>query len=51
MLKKTKKELIQRISELNECIAFINNKQKFYDDVLEGKIQYSSNTNVVTFTR
>lgn len=43
MLKKQKEELMNRISELNECVNFIDNKQQFYDDVLDGKIQYSSN--------
>ena len=28
---------------LNECIDFIDNKQSFYDDVLDGKIKYISN--------
>lgn len=43
MLKKQKEELMHRISELNECVNFIDNKQQFYDDVLDGKIQYISN--------
>lgn len=42
MLDILKYELMHRISELNESVNFIDNKQQFYDDVLEGKIQYSS---------
>ncbi len=43
MLDKQKVDLINRISELNECVDFIDNKQQFYDDVLLGKVKYSSN--------
>lgn len=43
ILDKQKDELMNRISELNECVNFIDNKQQFYDDVLAGKIHYSSN--------
>lgn len=43
MLDKQKVDLINRISELNECVDFIDDKQQFYDDVLLGKVKYSSN--------
>ena len=43
MLDKSKNSLLKQIEELNECINFIDNKQSFYDDVLTGKIEYTSN--------
>ena len=43
MLDKQKADLIIKISELNECVNFIDNKQQFYDDVLEGSVKYNSN--------
>lgn len=43
MLNKQKADLMNRISELNECVDFIDNKQQFYDDVLVGKVKYNSN--------
>ena len=43
MLNKSKDSLVKQIKELNECINFIDNKQSFYDDVLTGKIKYTSN--------
>ena len=43
MLHKLKESLLEKINELNECIDFIDNKQSFYDDVLDGKIKYISN--------
>lgn len=43
MLDKQKNELMHKILELNECVNFIDSKQQFYDDVLVGKIHYSSN--------
>lgn len=43
MLYKSKESLLNRIKELNECIDFIDNKQSFYDDVLTGKTEYTSN--------
>jgi MerR family transcriptional regulator, aldehyde-responsive regulator len=43
MLDKQKVDLMNRIFELNECVDFIDNKQQFYDDVLVGKVKYSSN--------
>ncbi|MDU1077980.1 MAG: MerR family transcriptional regulator [Clostridium sp.] len=43
MLNKLNESLVKRINDLNECIDFIENKQAFYDDVLDGKIKYISN--------
>lgn len=43
MLNKSKESLLKQIEELNECVNFIDNKQSFYDDVLTGKIEYTSN--------
>lgn len=43
MLDKQKAALIIKISELNGCVDFIDNKQQFYDDVLEGRVKYNSN--------
>lgn len=43
MLNKLKESLVKKINDLNECINFIENKQAFYDDVLDGKIRYISN--------
>lgn len=43
MLNKLKESLVKKINDLNECINFIENKQAFYDDVLDGKIKYISN--------
>ena len=43
MLNESKKSLLKKINEINECIDFIDNKQSFYDDVLDGKIKYISN--------
>lgn len=36
-------ELEQRIREIKSCINYIHRKQKFYEDVLSGKREYSSN--------
>lgn len=43
MLNKLNESLVKKINDLNECINFIENKQAFYDDVLDGKIKYISN--------
>lgn len=43
MLNKLNESLVKRINDLNECIDFIEDKQAFYDDVLDGKIKYVSN--------
>lgn len=43
ILKHKKEELLSKLDELNECIKYIDTKQQFYDDVLTGKIEYTSN--------
>ncbi|WP_195266450.1 MerR family transcriptional regulator [Clostridium sp. 1001275B_160808_H3] len=43
ILEKKKKTLLDKLQEINDCIDFINTKQQFYDDVLDGKIKYISN--------
>lgn len=43
MLEETRKGLLDKINEINDCIDFIDDKQGFYDDVLDGKIEYVSN--------
>ena len=43
ILSQTKEHLLKSIAEINECIEYIDNKQRFYDDVLEGKCRYTSN--------
>jgi len=43
MLNKTKENILIRIQELEDSIQFIDNKQKYFDDVLDGKIKYTSN--------
>ena len=43
MLDKLKESLLNKLNEINECVDFIDNKQSFYDDVLDGKIEYTSN--------
>lgn len=43
MLDKSKDSLLKQIEELNKSINFIDNKQSFYDDVLNGKRKYISN--------
>lgn len=43
MLNKSKEVLLNQVKEINECINFIDNKQAFYDGVLKGRIEYTSN--------
>lgn len=43
MLEETKKELLEQAKQIHDSIAFIDNKQKFYEDVEAGKRQYTSN--------
>lgn len=43
MLDGKRVELLQTITELNECVDYIDWKQNFYDEVLSGKIKYYSN--------
>ena len=35
--------LLERMQELQDSIDFIDRKQAFFDDVLDGKIPYTSN--------
>jgi len=42
ILNKQKDNLIERIQELNKCVDYIDEKQQFYDDVLNEKIKYHS---------
>lgn len=43
MLTRKREALLISIAELNDCIAYVDQKQKFYDDVLSGKCVYFSN--------
>ena len=43
MLDQKQKELNQQIAELKVCVAYIDWKQGFYDEVLSGKRPYISN--------
>ena len=38
-----REELLIKMTEVQECIDYIDNKQLFYDDVLAGKVGYHSN--------
>ncbi len=43
MLAVQRELLLSKVCEINESIAYIDNKQKFFDDVLTGEIKYTSN--------
>lgn len=43
ILAEKKETLLQSITELQKAVAYINWKQRFYDDVLSGKTAYYSN--------
>lgn len=43
ILAEKRDELLKAIENLNACVAYIDWKQRFYDDVLSGKAEYSSN--------
>lgn len=43
MLEETKKQLEDKQQEILESLAYIDSKQKFYDDVESGKVEYHSN--------
>lgn len=43
MLARTKKELLQKRQQLEQCLDYIDKKQQFYDDIKSGKIAYRSN--------
>ena len=42
MLEKQKEFLLHKIDELNESVKYIDWKQNFYDEILEGKKPYES---------
>ncbi len=43
ILVRKRSELLKAIEDLNACVAYIDWKQQFYDDVLSGKTEYYSN--------
>lgn len=43
ILEQKQKLLLEKLQGINESIDYINTKQQFYNDVLEGKIKYASN--------
>lgn len=43
MLEITKENLEKKKQEIEDSLAYIDNKQKFYKDVLDGKVEYHSN--------
>lgn len=43
ILQKQREVLLKKIEELQEDIAYIDGKQRYYDDVLTGKTKYTSN--------
>ena len=43
ILERKRKELQKNIEALNSSIEYIDKKQNFYDEVLEGKRKYFSN--------
>lgn len=43
MLEKTKNDLLEKMHELTETLDYLDAKQKFYNDILDGKIEYTSN--------
>ena len=43
ILRKKKRQLKKNIEALEASIDYIDRKQKFYDEVIEGKREYSSN--------
>ena len=43
ILAEKKETLLQSITELQKAVAYIDGKQRFYDDVLSGKTAYYSN--------
>lgn len=43
ILKKQKDLLVRQMERLRQDIAYIDEKQNYYDDVLAGKTQYTSN--------
>ncbi|SPZ50576.1 HTH-type transcriptional regulator AdhR [Sarcina ventriculi] len=48
ILDSQKHVILDKIKKLQESVNYINQKQQFYDDVLDGKINYYSNLIKVT---
>lgn len=42
MLNATKRQLLLQLEALEDSIQYIDKKQRFYDDVLDGKVEYFS---------
>ena len=43
ILARKRDDLLESIQNIKACIAYIDGKQQFYDDVLSGKTKYYSN--------
>lgn len=43
LLAALRRQLVEKVEEINGSIGYIDNKQRFFDDVLSGKIKYTSN--------
>ena len=48
ILDSQKHVILDKIKKLQESVNYINQRQQFYDDVLDGKINYYSNLIKVT---
>lgn len=42
MLQKTKQELLKNLELISASLEFVEDKISFYDDVIDGKIEYRS---------
>lgn len=43
ILARKREDLLVKMAELQDCIDYIDKKQRFYDDVMSGKAEYRSN--------
>jgi len=43
MLDEQRKALVKKLDEIHDCLDFIDDKQEFYDGVLDGRVPYISN--------
>lgn len=43
ILEQQRKLLLEKMENIQEDIAYIDGKQQYYDDVLSGKVKYTSN--------
>ena len=43
MLEETRVSLQEKMKEIQEAMEFINQKQQFFDEIMEGKREYTSN--------